>query len=85
MKATHIAVVQSGWVFVGTKNEKDADPSIFRMDNAACVRQWGTTKGLGEIALAGPTDRTILDPCGTVECNKVNVLFTIPVDQARWQ
>jgi len=31
-----------------------------------CIRKWGTTVGLGELAIRGPLVDTILDPCGVV-------------------
>lgn len=35
--------------------------SMHRIPRACTVRNWGTTKGLGEIAAHGPTKDTILD------------------------
>lgn len=84
MKATHIVAIQSGWIFVGTLNEEASKGQLLVLDNAACVRQWGTEHGLGEIALAGPTPKTILDPCGTLEVNRVNHLFSLVCDQTKW-
>ena len=84
MKATHIVVIQSGWVFVGTLHPTPA-PGTMRLDNAACIRQWGTTRGLGELALSGAQKATELDPCGTVEAVLSAVLFTIPVDPKKWK
>jgi hypothetical protein len=83
MKATHILVAQAGWVFVGTL-AKGLVSSVVVLDKAACVRKWGTTRGLGELALSGPTKETMLDPCGTVELPLASVLFTIPVNPEKW-
>lgn len=90
MKATHILVVQAGWVFVGsmpkvpTKDDPTGGSEIVTLEDSACVRQWGTTRGLGEIAIGGPTSETILDPCGRVQVPRNSVLFWIPVDQKKW-
>jgi len=81
MKATHIVVVRAGWVFVGTRSESAGKVTL---TNAACVRYWGTSRGLGELALAGPLGDTILDPCGTVEVPASAVLFNIPVERTKW-
>lgn len=37
------------------------------LSNASVIRRWGTTDGLGELALKGPTESTKLDSCGTFE------------------
>lgn len=81
MKATHIVVVQQGWVFVGTKAVCEG---IVTLTSAACIRSWGTTRGIGELALRGPTKETVLDPCGTVEVPEHAVHFCIPVDATKW-
>ena len=61
------AILLDNAVFSGVTTLKDA----------AVVRAWGTTKGLGEIALNGPTSSTKLDPCGTVRFPASSVLFSI--------
>ena len=66
-----IVVMTSGWVLVG---ERISDTSLV---NASVIRTWGTTKGLGELALNGPTKETILDKCGEVTLNEPAVLFRI--------
>ena len=82
MSTTHIVVAQSGWVFVGDIREEGDRLHVTR---AACVRRWGTTRGLGEIALGGPTSSTTLDPCGEVIIRLPAVLFTIPCTAERWE
>ena len=81
MRATHILVVQSGWVFVGTMKRNE---SLVTLSAAACIRKWGTSHGLGELALSGPLEETVLDPCGTVEVPLHAVLFWIPVKSEKW-
>ncbi len=43
-------VLQRGWVMVGEFSKVGSDCSL---TNAAVIRYWGTTKGLGEIAENG--------------------------------
>ena len=66
-----ILVLQRGWVIVGDVSQ---DGDYLTVVNAAVIRIWGTTKGLGEIAENGPTSKTKLDPCPT---NTVHVLTTV--------
>ena len=63
--AKKIVVADRGWVFLGdVYSDSNGDQLI---NDAKVIRNWGTTKGLGEIALTGPTSKTILDDAGTVQ------------------
>ena len=62
--AKEIVVATAGWVFIGDVEEVG---ETLHVTNASCIRRWGTTAGLGEIALTGPTATTVLDYCGTVK------------------
>lgn len=68
-----ICILQRGWVMVGDFERNGNDCTL---TNASVIRVWGTTKGLGEIALNGPTSATKLDPCGTA---RFDYLTTIAV------
>ena len=50
----------------GTASAETYTATGVRIENARCVRYWGTTRGLGELADGGPTKNTKLDPMGTV-------------------
>ena len=58
-----IVIADRGWVFVGETSQTETGVVIH---NAAVVRRWGTTRGLGQLAKEGPTPDTRLDPCSTV-------------------
>jgi hypothetical protein len=55
-----IVVLPHGWVLVGDLEGK-------KLSNASTIRVWGTSKGLGELAKNGPTEKTILDSLGDVK------------------
>ena|GEM_PF-1624346 len=55
-----IAVLQRGHVAVGIYWQDD---QIGYLKNAAIIRRWGTTDGLGELAMKGPLPETKLDKC----------------------
>jgi hypothetical protein len=69
-----IVVISSGWVAIGDVTQTLTHTII---NDASVIRTWGTTKGLGQIALEGPTKDTILDYAGTITCMNHAVLFLI--------
>lgn len=69
-----ILVMTDGFVLIGEVSS-GADKTLYLVEDASVIRLWGTTKGLGQIALEGPTSETILDPCGTVHVEKDAVLM----------
>lgn len=70
----HIVVVLSGWVFCG---ETRVDQGMVCIENCYNIRVWGTTAGLGELALNGCTERTKLDYVGVMKVPLRNVLALI--------
>ena len=78
-----IVILQRGWNMVGRFERNGSD---CKLHNAAVIRTWGTTKGLGEIAKDGPTSSTKLDPCnGTVEFDYLTVVATIGCNEEKWK
>jgi hypothetical protein len=77
-----IVVLQAGWVFMGDYHPASGTKPAHLTD-ASCVRKWGTTAGLGELALKGPTKETVLDPCSVLVLdNPQAVLYTIKCEHA---
>ena len=78
---THIVVVESGWVFAAVL---DSTEDHLRASECAVIRTWGTTNGLGELALKGPTKETVLDMCTITFIPKSKVLFTMECTPVVW-
>jgi len=76
-----IIIAQRGWVFVGEVSE-EGDKVVIK--NAKNIRRWGTTKGLGEIAMGGPTEHTVLDEMGTVTLHALTIVARIDCDSGKW-
>lgn len=77
-----IVVLQRGWVMVGYFKK---DGSDCKLEKAATIRTWGTSKGLGELALEGPKASTKLDKCnGLVEFDYLTVVCTITCKESVW-
>ena len=76
-----IIIAQRGWVFVGNVERSGDDVTI---SDAQCIRRWGTTKGLGELAKNGPQKSTVLDDMGTVRLHVLAVVASLDVEAAKW-
>ena len=61
--------IQNGWVLI---------------DNAKNVRYWGTSKGLGQLALEGPQKETKLDACGSVKIPLAHLISLMPGKTTNW-
>ncbi len=77
-----IVILQRGWVMVGRFSQNGSECTL---ENASVVRIWGTTKGLGELAINGPLSGTKLDPCPTVKFHELTVIATINCVEEKWQ
>jgi exosome complex RNA-binding protein Rrp4 len=76
-----IVIGQRGWVWIG-KYAQTGDEVV--LSDARCIRRWGTSKGLGEIAQGGPTKTTVLDPAGTVRLHRLSVVATLDANEEAW-
>jgi hypothetical protein len=77
-----LVVMDKGFVSVGkyTKTKEGV-----KLEHAAVVRYWGTSRGLGEIAENGPTDTTRLDKTPTEMIPWHAVIKTIDCDESKWR
>lgn len=76
-----IVIAQRGWVFVGDVERSGDDVTITK---AQCIRRWGTTKGLGELAKEGPKKNTVLDDMGTVRLHVLAVVASLDCEESKW-
>lgn len=77
-----IVILQRGWVCVGKLKQKGMDCTL---ENAYVVRRWGTSKGLGELALEGKKSETVLDKAGVVNYHKLTEVANIKCDENVWK
>ena len=78
-----IVILQRGWIMVGRFEKTGND---CKLHNASVIRNWGTSKGLGEIASGGPTSSTKLDKCyGLVEFDYLTVCALIACEESKWK
>jgi len=64
--------------------ETDGITGFSRVRKGACVRVWGTDKGLGQLAVEGPTPSTILDYQPETEWPTLATVETIRCKEAAW-
>lgn len=77
-----IVVLQRGWIAIGRYSEDGDD---CRLQNAYIIRRWGTTSGLGELALEGKQADTVLDKAGVIDFHKLTVVAKISCKEELWQ
>ena len=76
-----IVILQRGWVMVGrVKTAGD----LVKLESAAVVRRWGTTRGLGQLANEGPTSSTVLDMVGTVTAHQLTTVAVVECNAEVW-
>jgi hypothetical protein len=57
---------------------------FIRVQFPKCIRDWGTSKGLGEL-YKGPLSSTVLDLSGELYIPMTSVITLMCVDQAAWE
>jgi len=71
-----ILVLQRGWVVTGRVEQVGDEVVVF---DAKVIRRWGTTKGIGQLALEGAQPNTVLDKAGTVRVHQLAIVLTIDI------
>lgn len=80
-KDRKIVILPSGWVFVGLWQEVGKRVIL---TEASCIRKWGATSGIGELAIKGPLKETILDPAGTVSFQLGTEIAYLECQTSNW-
>jgi hypothetical protein len=76
-----IVVADRGFVWVG---DCAMHGDTLYVTNSFNVREWGTQKGLGELALEGPRKETVLDPVPAVTIPYRAVIALLPSHNGVW-
>jgi len=83
MKQYVIVILDRGFIYVGLLDSGTGN--VNTLSNAKNIRRWGTTKGLGELVLNGPTKNTILDDCGTIIIPEKSIVSIHPTNPYLWK
>lgn len=76
-----IVIADRGYVYVGNVVYDDR---FAIMTDAKNIRRWGTTKGIGELALEGPKSETVLDNVGTVRIPARAIISILDTESRLW-
>jgi hypothetical protein len=76
-----IAIVDHGFVYVG---ELEIDGKWCVVRNGHNIRRWGTTEGIGQLALDGPQPETILDKVTTIHVPIHALVHILESDRCKW-
>ena len=76
-----IVVLQRGWIAVGKVSQCGDQVTI---SSASVIRRWGTTNGLGEIAVNGPKAETVLDKCPDIQAHILTLVFQMECNIEKW-
>lgn len=88
-----IVILNRSWNIVGDVEKNGSDKCshcnqyrdvFYTVTNGSVIRNWGTTKGLGELAMKGPLKETILDPLPLVTAHYPQVIFTVDCEKSNW-
>lgn len=74
--ARYIVTMQRGWIVVGDVTKKGDYLSI---ENPSVIERWGTTEGLGQLAITGPTSDTRLRKTAPMLTHELTVIHLIRV------
>jgi len=76
-----ICVLDKGFVYIGSLS---IDDKFAIIECAQCIREWGTKKGLGQLAIEGPQSGTILDETGTIVLLKEELKHAMLTEESLW-
>ncbi len=76
-----IVVLDKSFVSVGVYTQ---GPDWCSLENAAVIRRWGTSRGLGQLAEDGPTPQTILDKTPKQTFPVHSIVKTIDCVTEKW-
>lgn len=77
-----IAVLDRGFVYVGNVT---TDDKFVIITDARNVRKWGTTNGLGQLAIEGPQPNTKLDNANVVKALVGELKHMIICKEESWR
>lgn len=76
-----LVVADRGFVWVG---QAVTTEEWVEITGARCVRRWGTSEGLNELAMKGPLTNTRLDAPADLKVARKALIAIIPCEAEKW-
>ena len=76
-----IVILQRGWVVIGRYSEKG---EYCYLNDAYVIRRWGTSGGLGQLALQGKQTETKLEKTGIIKFHKLTSVAILDCEFSIW-
>jgi hypothetical protein len=76
-----IVILQRGWVVVGRFSQSGSECKI---TNGYVIRRWGTTSGLGQLAVSGPLPDTKLEATPEITFHELTKIADIKCEELKW-
>lgn len=78
-----IVVLQRGWVAVGRYSQEGSN---CKLEDAAIIRIWGTSKGLTELVNGPISGKTVLDKSSKpIRFHELTVVLTLDCEESEWK
>lgn len=77
-----IIIGQRGWVWVGHPR-REGDQVI--IEGARCIRRWGTTGGLAQLANSGPQRETQLEEACSIKLHVLGIVGSYLCNESAWR
>lgn len=77
-----IVILQRGWVVIGKFYQNGHDCWI---EKGYVIRKWGTERGLGELAIEGKKQDTILDEIPLTKFHEMTIVASLICDKEKWK
>jgi exosome complex RNA-binding protein Rrp4 len=80
----NIIVVNNGFVYVGPCM-RDTEDNLLLSENCRNIRQWGTTGGLHQLCITGPTKESVIDAASHVTLPWHSIVSLHRTDEKLWK
>lgn len=78
----NILCMQGAWMLVARTKVVGEE---LELSDVACIRRWGTSAGVGQLAKEGPLQATVMDNEPDQIIDRIQVIRAIPCEVEAWE